>query len=101
MILLLIQDGGKISSCVDFRNKGKNYLQVFKTMQGVHRWIGLFDIVFAAYCCGIFVPASVVFYITFHLFNDRGLKIFPVSATECSKCTAVLLFRHNLIFVYP
>ena len=92
----------KISSCVDFRNKGKNYLQVFKTMQGVHRWIGLFDIVFAAFIAVGFLFRQVLcFYITFHLFNDRGLKIFPVSATECSKCTAVLLFRHNLIFVYP
>ena len=30
-------------------------------MQGVHGWIGPLDIVFAAYCCGIFVPASFVF----------------------------------------
>ena len=60
VISLLIQEGGKISPCVDFRNKGKSYTtQVFKTMQGVHRWIRPFDIVFAAYCCGIFVPASV------------------------------------------
>ena len=44
---------------------------------------------FAAYCCGIFVPASLCF------------KIFQVSATECSKCIVVLLFRHNLIFVSP
>ena len=49
-------------------------LQGFKTMQGVHGWIGPFDIVFAPYCCGIFVPASVVFYITFHLLNNRVFK---------------------------
>ena len=42
------------------------------------------DILFAAYCCGIFVPASVVFYRTFHLLNDRDFKVFQVSATECS-----------------
>ena len=80
------QDGGKISPCVDLRNKRKNYsVQVFKTMQCVHWWIGPFDIVFAAYCCGIFVPASVVSYITFFLLSDRSFKVFQVS----------LLFRHN------
>ena len=83
MILLLIQDGGKISPCVYLRNKRRNYgVQVYKTIQGVHEWIGMFDIVFAAYCCGIFVPASVVSYITFYLLNDRGFKVFQVSATE-------------------
>ena len=51
-------------------------VQVFKTMQSVHAWIGPFDIVFAAYCCGIFVSASVVFYITFYLLSDRGFKVF-------------------------
>ena len=35
-------------------------------MQGVHGFIGSFGIVVAAYCCGIFVPASFVFYITLH-----------------------------------
>ena len=80
--------------------KVNNYsVQVFKTMQGVYGWIAPFDIVFAAYCCGIFVPSSVVLYITCHLLNDRGFKICQVSATECSKCGLVLLFRHNLIFV--
>ena len=53
-------------------------------MQGVHGWIGLFDIVFAAYCCGIFVSASVVFYITLYLLSDRGFKVFQVLATDCS-----------------
>ena len=69
-------------------------------MQGVHAWIGPFDIVFAAYCCGVFVPASVLFYITFHLLSDRGFN-FKVLATECSACSEVLLFRHNLMFVLP
>ena len=41
------QDGEKISSCVDLRNKEKNYsVQISKTMQGVHGRIGQFDIVF-------------------------------------------------------
>ena len=53
-------------------------------MQGVHPWIGPFDIVFAAYCCGIFVPASVLFNINFHLLSDGGFKAFQVLATECS-----------------
>ena len=44
----------------------QNYRINFKTMQGVHEWIGPFDIVFDAYFCGIFVPASFVFYITCH-----------------------------------
>ena len=43
-------------------------------MQGIHGWIGSFDIVFAAYCCVGFVPASFVFYITFILVSDRGFK---------------------------
>ena len=59
-------------------------------MQGIHRCIGPFDAVFAAYCCGFLVPASVVFYITFHLLKDGGFKDFEVLATK---------FRHNLIFV--
>ena len=64
------------SLCVDLRNGEKNYsVQVFKTMQGIQAWIGPFDIVFAAYCCGIFVPASVVFYITCLLLSDRGFKV--------------------------
>ena len=71
-------------------------------MQDVHAWIELFDIVFAAYCCGIFLPASVLFYITFHLLSDRGFKVFQVLASECNKCTSVvLLFRHNLMFASP
>ena len=98
-LALDFKKGGKISPCVDLINKGKNYsVQVFKTMQGVHGWIGQFDIVFAAHCCGIFVPASIVFYITFHLLSDQGFKVFQVLATECS---VVLLFRHNLMFVSP
>ena len=101
-LALDFQDGGKISPCVDLRNKGKNYsVQVFKTMQDVHGWIGPFDIVFAAYCCGIFVPASVVFYKTYHLLNNRGSKIFQVLATKCSDFSVLLLFRHNLISVSP
>ena len=39
---------------------------------------------------GFFVPASGVF-----------LRFSEVSATECSKCSEVLLFRHNLISAYP
>ena len=70
-------------------------------MQGFYGWIGSFDIGFAAYCCGIFVPASVVFYITFYLLSDRGFKVFQVSATECSESSVLLLFRHNLMFVSP
>ena len=78
----------------------KHYsVQVFKTMQSFHGWIGSFVVVFAAYCCGIFVPASVLFYITFRLLNDRDFKVFQASATECSYCSVVLLFRHNLFFV--
>ena len=54
-VALDFKDGGKIFPCIDLINKGKNYsVQVFTTMSGVHGWIGLFDIVFAAYCCGIF-----------------------------------------------
>ena len=53
----------------------------FKTIQGVHAWIGPFHIVFAASCCGISVLASVLFYITFHLLSDRGFKVFQVLAT--------------------
>ena len=46
---------------VDLRSSRKNYsVQVFKTMQGVHGFIGSFD-AFVAYCCGIFVSASFVF----------------------------------------
>ena len=45
-----------------------------QTMQGVHRWIGPFDIVFAAFYRGNCVPASFLFYITCNLLNDRGLK---------------------------
>ena len=93
MILLLIQGGGKISLCVDFRNKGKNYrVQVFKTNARRSRMDRTF-IVFFAYCCVIFVPVSVLFCITFHPLNDRHFKVFQVSATECSKCSVVLLFR--------
>ena len=69
-------------------------------MQGAHAWIGPFDIVFAAYCCGIFVPAGVAFYITFHLLIDRGFKVFQVLATKRGECS-VLLFKHNLMFVFP
>ena len=43
-----------------------------------NEWIGPFNVVFAAYCCGIFVPASFVYYLTFHLLSDRML------ATPCS-----------------
>ena len=99
-LALDFQDSGKISLCVDLRNKGKNIsVQVFKTMQGVYGWIGLFDIVFTANCYGSFVPASVVFYITFHLLSDRGSKVFQVLATKCSECSVLSLFRHNMMFV--
>ena len=70
-------------------------------MQGVHEWIRLFKIVFAAYCCGIFVPGSVVVYITFHLLSVRGFKVFQMLATECSECGVLLLFRHNFMFISP
>ena len=65
-------------------------------MQGIPAWIGLFDIVFAAYFGGIFIPASVVFYITFLLLSNRGFK-------GLSEYSVVLLFRHtcNLMFVSP
>ena len=53
---------------------------------------GLFDIVFAANCCGIFLSASVLFYITSHLLSDRGFKVFQVLATVFSECSKVLLF---------
>ena len=56
---------------------------------------------FAAYYCGIFVPASVVFYITFHLLSDRDFKVFQVLAIECNECSVLLLFRHNLMFYSP
>ena len=42
------------------------------------------DIVFAV-CDNIvfvFIPASVVFHITFYWLSNRGFKIFQVSATE-------------------
>ena len=83
-IALDSQDGGKISLCVDLRNKRKNYsIQVYKTMQCIHAWIGPFDIVLyymhiAAYCCGISVPASVLFYITFHLLSNRGYYFLDI-----------------------
>ena len=77
----------KIFPWVDLRNKGKNYsVQVFKTMQGIYAWIGPCDIVLAVYCCRVFVPASVVFYITFHFLSDRGFQVFQVLATECNEC---------------
>ena len=96
-LALDFQDGGKITPCVDLRNKGKNNsVQVFKTVQGGRGWRGLFEIVLAAYCCGMFVPASLMFYITFHLLSVRGFKVFQVLATEW---TVLLLFRHNLMFV--
>ena len=99
-LALDFQDGRKLSLYVDLRNKGKNYsVQIFKTMQGIYARKGLIDIVFAAYCCGIFVLASVLFYINFHLLSDRGVKVFKVLATEWSECSKVLLFRHNLMFV--
>ena len=63
--------------CVDLRSHRKNYsiqLQVFKTMQGIHGWIGPLDNVFTAYFCGIFVLASFVFYITYNLLSDQGFK---------------------------
>ena len=44
------------------------------TMQGVHGWMGPSDIAFAAYCCGIFVLAGFVFFITCNLLRDRGFK---------------------------
>ena len=89
---------------LDFKmaEKGKNYsVQVFKTMQGVDAWIGPFDIVFAAYCCGIFFPAGVMFNITSHLLNDRSFKVCQVLATKCSEYSVVLLSRHNFMFVSP
>ena len=56
--LLISTRRQNISPCVDWEQK-KNYsVQVFKTMQDVHGWIGSFYIAFAAYCCGIFVSAS-------------------------------------------
>ena len=48
--------------CVDIENQ-KEELQRTR-FQGVHGLIGPFDSVFATYCCGIFVPASFVFYIS-------------------------------------
>ena len=51
--------------------------------------IGLFDFVFPTYCCGIFVLASFVFYITGH-FSWRS-KLIQVLATEFS---VALLFKH-------
>ena len=49
-------------------------VQVFKTMQGVHAWIGPFDIVFAAYCCGIF---SLVIEVL-RCFNCRLLNVVNI-----------------------
>ena len=87
VILVVIQNGVKIFRFVGFKNKGKNYsVQVFKTKQDVHGWIGALDIVFAKCYCGIFVSARVVFYISFHLLIDRGFKVFQVSASKCSNC---------------
>ena len=84
------QDGGKISPCVDLKSRRNNCsVQFFKTMQGVYGWIGLFDIVFAAYCSEIFVPASFVFYLTCHLLSDRGFR--------CWLLYVVLLFRHHFM----
>ena len=39
----------------------------------VHEWMGPFATVFAAFCYGIFVSASFVFYNTFHLLSNRVL----------------------------
>ena len=45
-------------------------------------WIGLFDIVFAAYCCGNFVPASFLFNVTCHLLSDRGFKCWLLNVVN-------------------
>ena len=96
-VALDFKDGAKISPCVDLINKGKNYsVQVFTTMSGVYGWIGLCSPLITVEFFS--VHASVMFYITFHLLSNRGFKIFQVWATECM---VVLLFRHNLIFVFP
>ena len=44
---------------------------------------------------GIFVPARFGFNITQFAWRSR----FQVSATERSKCSVVLLFRHNFMFL--
>ena len=45
--------------CVELRIRRKNYVR--------HSWMDrTADIVFSAYCCGIFVLASFVFNITLH-----------------------------------
>ena len=56
-------------------------------MQGVYGWIEPFNIVFAAYRCGIFVPESFLFYVTFILVSDRGFK--------CRVHYVVLLFYNT------
>ena len=62
-------------SLIDLRSRRNDYsVQVFKTVQGIRGWIGPFDIVFTAYCCRMFVPASFVFYIICYLLADRGFK---------------------------
>ena len=63
-----------------------------RQMQGVQGWIGplLFSSLIAVW---FLFPVSVLFCITFHPLNDRHFKVFQVSATECSKCSVVLLFR--------
>ena len=45
---------------------------------------------------GNLTPASIMFYLTFHLLSDRG---FIVSATEYCECSVVLLFRHHFMFL--
>ena len=57
-----------------------------------NEWIGPFNVVFAAYCCGTFVPASFVYYLTFHLLSDRML------ATACSVKFSNSFRHFNLCF---
>ena len=90
-----------VTSCLAFDLPGwrqnlsvcwlENQKEELQTMQGVHGWIEPFDIVFVAYCCGIFVPASFVFLLLCISFSDRGFK--------CRLLNVLLTFRHNFMFL--
>ena len=76
------------------RSGRKNYsVQVFETMSCVHGLVGPFDIVFAAYCCGIFVPAGFVLILLAISVGDRGFKCRPVNAVNVVWC----YFLHKIL----
>ena len=80
--------------CVDLKSRRKNYsVQFFKITQGVHGWIGTFDIVSAAYNCRIFVSASFVSYT--ELAICLAIEVSSVAycySVECRRVVASQVF---------